>query len=249
MMAARPGSGSAPAESDFSALGHDDLANIVLQRSGIIDELPNPGRVIRAWHRGDHGPLDEVVQQYGTELAKRAAAAILVEFEALRPILDWVRPRLIADIGAGYGFFDLFVHRRYGSKLLLIDVESNERRHFGFAEEAAAYTSLQTARVFLVANGVPADNIATWNPEEQDLETEQKADLAVSFLSCGFHFPVDMYLPFFRFGVAPGGRIILDLRGGRFQQSIELLAKLGDVQVLAKGNRRKQVIVRKGEAK
>ena len=129
----------------------------------------------------------------------------------------------------------------------MIDIESNDHRHFGFEEEAAAYTSLQTARNFLQSNGVPAPRITTWNPEKDDLEEGVKPDLAVSFLSCGYHFPVDMYMPFFRFGIAPGGTVILDLRGAAFQENKRVLSKLGRVEVIAQGKGRKRVLVRKGK--
>lgn len=93
---------------------------------------------------------------------------------------------------------------------------------------------------------MPEARVTTWNPEKEELEEAEKADLAVSFLSCGFHFPVDMYMPFFRFGVAPGGAILLDLRAQKFQDIKRLLRKLGHVEVLTQGKGRKRVIVRKG---
>jgi len=237
-----------PASLDYSVLSHDDLVNIVLQRSEVLNDMRNPGDVIRAWADGDSGPLDAVVSEKGAVLAQRAVQLIRAEFEALRPVLDRIAPKRIADIGCGYAVFDLYAHSRYGCDLMLIDVEENERRHFGFEEEAAAYTSLDTAQRFLIANGVPAGQVATWNPElnEPD-EAAEKVDLAVSFLSCGFHFPVDMYMPFFRFGVAPGGSVILDLRAYQFQESKRMLRKLGSVQVLSEGHRRKRVLLRKGQ--
>ena len=181
--------------------------------------------------------------------AQRAAQVIRTEFEALQPVFDRIQPRRIADIGCGYGFFDLFAHHRYGCELLLVDVERNEHRHFGFEQEGAAYTSLQTARNFLLANGVPADAVATWNPETEEPGAFDKVDLAVSFLACGYHFPVDMYLPFFRFGIAPGGAVILDLRARQFQENKRQLAKLGTVQVLSQGAGRKRVLLLKGRSK
>jgi len=238
-----------PTRLDYAMLGHEDLLNIVLQRSEILDDVRSPGDMIRAWVKGDTAPLDAIVREKGAVLAQRAAQVIGDEFEALRPVLDRLQPGRIADIGCGYGFFDLFAHHRFGCDVLLIDVEQNERRHFGFEEEAAAYTNLQTAKRFLCKNGVTDQMVTTWNPEKDDPDEEaEKVDLAVSFLSCGFHFPVDMYMPFFRFGVAPGGAIILDLRAPQFQENKRMLQKLGSVRVLSQGGGRKRVLVRKGRS-
>ena len=236
-----------PTSLDYSMLSKGDLANIVLQRSEVLMGIKRPGDVIRQWIDGDATRLNAEVESKGAILAQRAARTIQAEFEALQPILDKLNPKKIADIGCGYAFFDLFAHARYDCDVLLIDIESNDHRHFGFEEEAAAYTSLQTARNFLQSNGVPAPRITTWNPEKDDLEEGVKPDLAVSFLSCGYHFPVDMYMPFFRFGIAPGGTVILDLRGAAFQENKRVLSKLGRVEVIAQGKGRKRVLVRKGK--
>ena len=234
---------------NYDMLGHGDLVNIVLQRSEVLSDVPQPNGVIRDWVAGDPTLMNQVVRSKGSVLAQRAAQVIHGEFEALCPVMDQIKPTYLADIGCGYAFFGLFAHRRYGCDLLLIDVEENDRRHFGFDEEAAAYTSLETARDFLVANGVPAAKIHTWNPELQDAPADDKVDLAVSFLSCGFHFPVDMYVPFFRYGVVPDGAVMLDLRAAEFQENKRLLKTLGHVQVLSQRRGRKRILLRKENVK
>lgn len=234
-----------PISLDYSMFSRTDLMNLVLQRSEVI-EGPRPGRLIKAWIAGDAEPLRDYVEQMGQDIARMAAKVILAEFEALTPLLDKIGPKRLADIGCGYGFFDLFCYHRYGNHVLLIDVESNDNRHFGFHEEAAAYTSLNTAQAFLRANAVPVDKIATWNPDTEDPPEDDKVDLAVSFLSCGYHFPVDMYLPFFRYGVKPNGRLILDIRGQSFQDAKQVLKAYGSVNVLTQGGGRKRVLVEKG---
>ncbi len=143
--------------------------------------------------------------------------------------------------------FDLFAYHAYGSDLLLIDIEENEHSHFGYRDEGAAYTDLSVTRAFLAANGVPDDKVRTWNPETQDLDADAPVDLAVSLLSCGFHYPVDMYMPFFRFGVSKRGGIVLDLRKGKFGQIQKRLAPLGRMTVLSQTSQFKRVLItRKG---
>ena len=236
-----------PSGLDYSMFTHRDLVNIVLQRSEVLSDIKSPGAVIRAWIAGDEAPLDDIVSTKGAVLAQRAARVIGQEFAQILLRLRYIAPSSIADIGCGYAFFGLYAYHALDCDLLLIDVEQNEHRHFGFEEEAAAYSNLTHARDFLIANGVPADRVRTWNPEEQDLDEARKVRLAVSFLACGFHFPVDMYMPFFRFGVEPGGKVMLDLRGKQFQENKRILQKLGRVEVLTQGGGRKRVLVHKGQ--
>ncbi|TCP62973.1 hypothetical protein EV663_101236 [Rhodovulum bhavnagarense] len=233
---------------DVSVLEQGDLLNIVLQRSEVLFDVPRAGQVIRAWREGDEGPIRAQVDRLGGDIARRAAAVIWREFQALRPDLDQIRPKRIADIGAGYAFFDLFAARAYGARLLLIDLESNEARHFGFQKEGAAYSSLAVARRFLECNGVAADDIRTLNPRDADPLAAGEVDLAVSFLSCGFHYPVDTYLAFFEQAVKPGGAVIVDLRDRAAAEQAEALAALGHLRDLSAPDKARRVMLIRGSA-
>ncbi|MDJ0825519.1 MAG: RidA family protein [Rhodobacter sp.] len=238
-----------PGPLDVSMFDTEDLVNIALQRSGVLHDTPAAGKLIRAWEAGDRGPLEARVAEIGPEVALRAARIISAEFAAITETLDRLAPKRLADIGCGYAFFDLFAHRRYGCDLLLIDIEATEHRHFGFQTEGAGYTSLAKAREFLVANGVPEDRIHLWNPDHGDPPEIGPIDLAVSFLSCGFHFPIDMYLPFFRLAIRPGGGIILDLRAGQTREAIAQLSELGTVSKVPGQDRARRVLVEKRATK
>ena len=235
-----------PLQLNYGMFSHEDLVNIVLQRSEILHDIKSSGQKIRAWEDGDASELDAIVTEKSEALAMRAASVIQDEFEVLRPIMDPISPKSIADIGCGYAFFDLFAHKAYDCDLLLVDIEENERRHFGFNSEGAAYTSLSVARSFLVGNGVPDQHITTWNPQSEELGEVERVDVALSLLSCGFHYPVDMYMPFFRFGVRKGGKIILDLRIAQFSQISKTLSVLGEVETIATAKDRRRVVVHKG---
>jgi hypothetical protein len=165
----------------------------------------------------------------GSEIALRCAAVIHAEYKALKPVLDAIKPRRIADIGCGYAMFDLFAARDYKADLMLIDLESNERRHFGFQEQGAAYSSLSVAKAFLTDNGIKATKVATFNPETAQFDDAKPVDLAVSFLSCGFHYPIGTYLPFFRSTVTARGAIIVDLRAASADEQIKDLQSLGTI--------------------
>lgn len=221
---------------DVSVFSAGDLANIALQRSSVLYGLSRkPGDIIRAWEAGDAGPLDAAVSELQGAIALRAAAEIRAEYAEVAPLMAEARPRRIADIGCGYAMFDLFAHRATGATLLLIDIEKNDRRHFGFDAQAAGYSNLSVARSFLEANGVDPARIETINPAGAPLDAAGPVDLAVSFLSCGFHYPVSAYAAFFRESVRPGGRIILDLRRRRAEQQMAELRALGSVREIGGG--------------
>jgi SAM-dependent methyltransferase len=227
----------------LDGLASSDLANIILQRSEVLADLPRPGKIIRAWESGDDRPMLAQVQRLGTDIARRAATVIAAEYAALRPVLAEAPPQRVGDIGCGYALFDLFLARDFAADLLLIDIEMNERRHFGFQEQGAAYASLAVARALLQANGVAAGRIVTLNPARADVLQAGKVDLAVSFLSCGFHYPVDAYIPFFETCLNPGGRIILDLRAGTADTQQARLAHLGTVRVLPGPPKARRILV------
>ena len=233
------------AKLDYAMFDDQDYLNFILQRSEILFDIPKSGRLIKEWSNGSTMPLKSIVAEKGDVLAMRAMRVIGEEFEQLRPVLDGIDTGSIADIGCGYALFDLFMARSYGSKITLIDLEDNDHRHFGFNEEGSAYSNLSKAVDFLRANGVKARSIKKLNPDKDDVMAIKPVDIAVSFLACGFHFPVDVYMPFFREKVVPGGHILLDLRSATSRAQMETLAELGDVSVLKDAGKQLRVMVKR----
>ena len=229
---------------NLSSLDRNDYLNLILQRSEILYDIPQGGKVIRAWSMGDAEPIERVVEDLGEELAQRAAAVILTEYLALSDLLRDLAPGRVADIGCGYGLFDLFLAQDLGVSLLLIDLESNDLRHFGFQQEGAAYSSLAKARKLLEDNGIPSDTIVTLNPNDEPPEDAGPVDLAVSFLSCGFHYPVDSYLPFLDRALPSGGAALFDLRAGNGEQ-FEKLKRFGPLETLVSPRKARRVLLRK----
>jgi hypothetical protein len=220
---------------DVSVFSESDVVNLIAQRSEILFDADGD-HVMRQWSAGNEGPARDAVQARGDTLIRRAAGTIRAEYEDLRPTLAALAPGSLADIGCGYAIYDLFHWRDFPGRLVLIDLESTESRHFGYRESGAAYTSLETARRFLTANGVPSGDITLVNPARKALP-KRKVDLAVSFLSCGFHYPVETYLDFFRDGVTARGAVILDVRGRRLRGAAAALSTLGEVsEVTAAAN-------------
>ncbi|MDJ0630387.1 MAG: class I SAM-dependent methyltransferase [Rhodobacter sp.] len=212
---------------DLSMFRVGDILNVALQRSETLADIAQAPDAIRAWVRGNDGPLLRICEQQGLTLVRRALGFIALEYGDLRPVLTRLKPRKLADIGCGYGFFDLFAHAEFGCDLVLVDTEESRERHFKFRRQGAAYSSLSTARKFLLANKCSADAVHAVNPLQQDVLDHKEIDLAVSFISCGFHYPCDMYLDFFKSSVVPGGSVILDIRKRLSHEILPGLAGLG----------------------
>ncbi len=230
---------------DLACLAPEDIANLILQRSEVLFDQPRSGRAIKAWSEGNAAPLMDHARQRGETLARRAAGFIHAEYRALEAELAALRPKRIADIGCGYAFFDLFAARDLGASLLLIDLEQNERRHFGFQAEGAAYSSLAKARQLLESNGILADQIETLNPRDSDPVGAEPVDLVVSFLSCGFHYPVDLYLDFLDKVLRPGGVAIFDLRSRTADRQAAKLERFGRLSDLPAHASARRVLLRK----
>lgn len=223
------------AELSAANLDQQDMVNLILQRSEIIQDQKRPHSYIKHWTAGNEAPIFQLVEEIGQdELLRRAAAFIYLEYQQLKPHLSAPRPKKIADIGCGYALFDLFLAREYDTKIILIDIESNERRHFGFEEEGAAYSSLSQAKTFLMANGVKESRITTINPQKEDLGDLKSLDYIFSFISCGFHYPWDTYLSFYQQALRPSGRVILDVRARIFSEVFPQMARFGSAKFLTK---------------
>lgn len=227
---------------DLSIFSRDDVLKIVLQRSRIIENNNARNRAISAWMNGEDAPLLDLIDAIGPEeLVSRVARLVYTEYTALLPILRQKPPREVSDIGCGYGLFDLFIAQDFDCKVNLIDLEVSESRHFGFENAGAAYSNLSITRKFLNANGIADEKIKTFNPERDDLSEIRQTDLAVSFLSCGFHYPWATYATFFRDAVVPGGRICLDVRKRVAQEARSQLAAFGPTRVLPENSEPKSV--------
>lgn len=217
---------------DISMFSTGDVVNMILQRAQIIYDVKKGGALIRAWCDGDPQPLVDVAEARPDLLIRRTLAAIYQEYQEMLPILRKIDPARIADIGCGYGFFDVFAARELGCDIVLIDIEENENRHFGYRMSGSAYSNLGVAKEFALANGVKKKAVTIINPNNEDLTKVKPVDLAVSFMSCGFHYPVNTYMDYFRDGVTADGHLIIDLRAARHEEQVETLSQLGALDVL-----------------
>jgi SAM-dependent methyltransferase len=226
---------------DFSMLDTTDLVNLALQRSSSLGDIVP--------RRRDHPDDWRAIYAQRLEAAREEVLARIWEeirrtYLSVRGCLVALRPARVADIGCGQAFVDLLIHDDTGAHLTLIDIEESDGVFFGFNRDGGAgYASLDRARAFLVANGVAAQATTVVNPGRQDPADLPVVDVACSFLSCGFHYPVDLYETYFRDRVRRA--ILLDLRAGR---DADALARLGKPFVVTEGRRHSGVLVLKPDA-
>lgn len=215
----------------YSAFSVRDVANLALQRTGALTDFPRVGKYsYLSWRKGNDLPLlaesalrRRAITRYCTELVAN-------DYAQLADSLPTDGVECVTDIGSGYGLIDLFLFRRYGCHVQLVDIESSPERDHNFAARGAGYTSLDVARNFLRANGVPDDRIVTRNPNHQPLP-ERRSDLIVSLLSLAFHYPFDTYSGYIGANLKPGGTLVIDVRR-KAKQDTSLLARFAERTVV-----------------
>ncbi len=192
---------------DYSMIGAGQVFNLCLQRSNRLGKIiPQRSKSGEAWE----GLMRSVVVDQRQTILDAVTAELQDIFDKIAPQIEQVAPKRLADLGCGQAFIDLQIYRRFGCDLVLIDIEESSDIHFGFADDGAGYADLANARAFLVANGVPDAAITTINPRKAALAEVGSVDMAISLLSCGFHYPVETYDAFFKAQVSKA--ILLDCR-------------------------------------
>lgn len=192
---------------DFSMIGASQVFDLCLQRSNRLGKIiPKRAKAGDDWN----GLMQAAVVEHRHTILDAVFDEIEDIFTKIAPQIERIAPHRLADLGCGQAFIDLLIHRRFGCDLVLIDIEESSDLHFGFAEEGAGYADLANARAFLVANAVPDSAITTINPRKARLEDIGTVDMAISLLSCGFHYPVSTYDAFFKSQVSKA--ILLDCR-------------------------------------
>jgi len=228
---------------DYSMMGVEQVVNLCLQRSNRVSKLiPSLKRTPTGW--------PDLMRQTATVNRDTILAEVTAEIEdmfaKIAPTIARFAPKRLADIGCGQAFIDLLIYRRFGCDLVLIDIEQTDRIHFGFKPEGAGYADLANARAFLVANGVPERAITTINPRQQALADLAPVDMAISLISCGFHYPVATYDSFFQTQVRKA--ILLDCRTSR-PDGATTLASYGQVESVGREKKHERLLCVKAAPK
>jgi SAM-dependent methyltransferase len=144
------------------------------------------------------------------------------------------------DIGCGMAGADVLLYQYFHAVhpvFYLLDVNQVDAAvQYGYRNQISAYCDFAMARKFAALNGIPRQRfffIETWP------ETAFKFDLILSLISCGFHYPVDLYLAKIVDSLAPSGRVILDIRknSGQFETLHRVFDRVDVVRVEEKYKR------------
>lgn len=104
----------------------------------------------------------------------------------------------ILDIGCGLAFESRNFYKKYNSELYLIDGDFNDNQRFqnrysswGDQADIKYYSKLKDLDSFFKADGVKKYKLI--DCQKIDIPNEIKFDLICSYLSCGFHYPLESY--------------------------------------------------------
>jgi len=173
-------------------------------------------------------------------LRRRAISAsysqmIRDDFEMIRPHLPLTVEHML-DVGCGIAGLDVVLYQHYrsnpGLKITLLD--HNDPRtlpRYGFLESSEFYNALDVSKAVLLHNRVPTNVFETLDAADDEFPGGP-LDLVVSIASWGFHYPISAYLDRVHRALAPGGRVILDVRRGHGQLE-ELADRFAEVEPIA----------------
>ncbi|MFN3211112.1 MAG: hypothetical protein ACE369_19355 [Roseovarius sp.] len=189
----------------------------------------------KAWEAGNPAPLRQEARERRDTIFAGALAEMWPEYLPLRTFLNdhGIAPKSVIDIGCGQALPDLFLHHDFKPRFTLVDIEQTDDQYHAWANTGAGYASLDQAAALLHGNGAAKTKVRPINPgKSPGAMTGLKADLLVSFYSCGFHYPVDDYAELMVATLQAGGTVCLDLRKRYLRRDPDTLAR-----VLAAGRR------------
>jgi hypothetical protein len=180
---------------------------------------------------------------YEGDIEKAYSLDMHTLFLNIKPFLP-EKPRTFLDIGAGIGGIDAKLSRVYQeSTFYLLD-----RDYIGKGSKVgwhdsdktfAPYNSFDETRKFMTANGVAHSQY-----ELVDRVPAVDFDVVMSFLSWGFHYPVETYLTAVLACMHGHSVLIMDIRKGT--NGIDVLSeRMNAVEVIGEGKKIYRVICKK----
>lgn len=138
------------------------------------------------------------------------------DFELCLPFLDeHISKNIkILDIGCGLGMFDVFLSKKYQNSTIYLQDKSDtidmvNRKYNGFNEKYYYYNNLDLLTEFISSNEVKNYKIIDG---EELFNINEKFDLIMSLLSCGWHYSLTTYLDYIRNHLTDTGKVIIDVR-------------------------------------
>lgn len=125
----------------------------------------------------------------------------------------------VLDIGCGIAGWLGFFNEEYPNnncKIYLLDkTQVDENLYYGYKEKTSFYNHMEIAKNNLITNEIKEENIFLQEAtEDNKILFNEKFDLIVSFISCGFHYPIETYLDQIYDKLNENGIFICDIRKG-----------------------------------
>ena len=152
---------------------------------------------------------------YNKQIVSEFKKDILNDFDMIKEHLP-NEVENILDIGSGISGIDIILGQNYKKipNIHLLDKTALDTEiYYGFNPKTAYYNSLELAKKILISNSIPESKIYLHDADNPNNTFEKKVyQLVVSFISWGFHYPVDMYLDKVYQSLDINGVLILDIR-------------------------------------
>ncbi|TQS70449.1 hypothetical protein ERN12_15055 [Rhodobacteraceae bacterium] len=192
---------------DTSTLSDHSLMYLGYQNPHLITQSARD-----AFLDGDPAPLLAEAQANRMQIFQGALHDAYQGYLSISRALEdhQLSPRRIIDIGCGQGLINLFFLAEFDSASILIDIEDSAGQSRFWSKTGSGHASLDAAGAFLRANGLR--QLRKINPVKSPQHLDGLyGDLVISTRSCGFSYPVGMYLPIFLQTLQSGGAVVLDL--------------------------------------
>jgi hypothetical protein len=157
-------------------------------------------------------------------------------------------PKKILDLGCGLGRNSVYLNRVYNQpdvQFILADssiISSNIKMGWNPGEDW--YNDLQLTIDFCDLNGLT--NYKIIDLVNDKLDELKNIDLIYSFMSVGFHYPIEPYLEIFNKVMNKNGMMIFGVRSGMYEKS-SILTKFDYVNFHnIPNNKKEKILVLKG---
>ena len=119
------------------------------------------------------------------------------QFNMLKPYLPRICNNLLS-IGCGLAIPELPFYELYQNEdlnfFLFDKTQVDDNIHFGHEKTASFYNDLKEAKKLYINYGIKEQNIHLIDASNKNLCSLPKMDIITSFISWGFHFPLETYL-------------------------------------------------------
>ena len=115
------------------------------------------------------------------------------EYSAIKEFIN--DPKKIVDLGCGLGRMSVYMNHMLSSEAMYYLADSTnsiDSVKYGWNPEPAFYNDLSITEEFCKINGL--DNFKVVDITKGELDELKDIDLVMSFMSVGFHYPIEGYI-------------------------------------------------------